>query len=182
MWWDQLKKFEDINERRITSNKIKWYFQKEYFSKKFYDKKMQELFELRLGSMTMTEYENNFLGLLKYVTFIKDEKVRIQRFLVELHHFIRKWFSMMSLEIWQSPSGRISTYIRKAREDNPCINLGRIIRRRNMIIGGRGSNLLSIETILIKIRKMSLLKMNLRKKTPWKNRKTTNLMLGVQRK
>jgi hypothetical protein len=38
---------------------------------------MQEFFEIRLGSMTMVEYENKFLGLLKYVGFIKDEKVNI---------------------------------------------------------------------------------------------------------
>jgi hypothetical protein len=36
---------------------------------------MQEFFELRLGSMTMEEYEKKFLGLLKYVGFINDEKV-----------------------------------------------------------------------------------------------------------
>jgi hypothetical protein len=41
---------------------------------------MQELFELRLGSMTMGEYENK-LGLLKYVGFIKDNKVNIHRLL-----------------------------------------------------------------------------------------------------
>jgi hypothetical protein len=35
------------------------------------------------------------------------------------------------------PSRRISTYMSKAREENPCINLGRIRRRRNIIIGGR---------------------------------------------
>jgi hypothetical protein len=40
---------------------------------------MQEFFELRLGSMTMEEYEKKFLGLLKYVRFIGDEKVKIQR-------------------------------------------------------------------------------------------------------
>jgi hypothetical protein len=37
------------------------------------DKKMQELFELRLGNMTMAEYEKKFLGLLKYVRFIGNE-------------------------------------------------------------------------------------------------------------
>jgi hypothetical protein len=31
--------------------------------------------------MTMVEYEKNFLGLLKYVRFIGDEKVKIQIFL-----------------------------------------------------------------------------------------------------
>jgi hypothetical protein len=38
---------------------------------------MQEFFELRLGSMTMEEYEKKFSGLLKYVRFINDEKVKI---------------------------------------------------------------------------------------------------------
>jgi hypothetical protein len=48
---------------------------------------MQYFFELSLGSMTMVEYENKFLGLLKYVGFIKDEKVKIQRFLSGIPSF-----------------------------------------------------------------------------------------------
>jgi hypothetical protein len=32
---------------------------------------MQELFELKLGSMTLEEYEKKFLELLRYVSFIK---------------------------------------------------------------------------------------------------------------
>jgi hypothetical protein len=50
----------------------------------FYEKKMHEFFELRLGRMTMAEYEKKFLGLLKYVRFIGDEKVKIQRFVIGL--------------------------------------------------------------------------------------------------
>ena len=42
---------------------------------------MQLFFALKLGNMTMQEYENKFLELLRYVNFIKDEKVKIQRFL-----------------------------------------------------------------------------------------------------
>jgi hypothetical protein len=34
---------------------------------------MNEFFELKLGSMTMDEYESRFLELLKYVDFIKDK-------------------------------------------------------------------------------------------------------------
>jgi hypothetical protein len=49
---------------------------------------MKELFELRLGSMTMEEYEN-FLGLMKYVGFIRDEKVKIQIFLSRLPSFYK---------------------------------------------------------------------------------------------
>jgi hypothetical protein len=43
--------------------------------------KMKEFFELKFGSMTMDEYEKIFLALLRYVDFIKDEKVNIQIFL-----------------------------------------------------------------------------------------------------
>jgi hypothetical protein len=51
--------------------------------------KMQELFKLKLGSMTMGEYENKSLGLLKYVGFIKDEKVNIQRFMSGIPSFYK---------------------------------------------------------------------------------------------
>jgi hypothetical protein len=50
---------------------------------------MKELFELTLGSMTMEEYEK-FLGLLKYVRFIGDEKVKIQRFLSGMPSFYKE--------------------------------------------------------------------------------------------
>jgi hypothetical protein len=42
---------------------------------------MKEFFELKLGNMTMDEYDRRFFELLKYVGFKKDEKVKIQRFL-----------------------------------------------------------------------------------------------------
>jgi hypothetical protein len=49
---------------------------------------MKEFFELKLGSMTIDEYEGRFLELLKYVSFIKDETVKIQRYLSGLSSFI----------------------------------------------------------------------------------------------
>ena len=45
---------------------------------------MEYLFDLKLGSMTMDSYEKKFLELFKYADFIKDEKVKIQRFLRSL--------------------------------------------------------------------------------------------------
>ena len=41
---------------------------------------MKELFELKLGSMKMDEYEKRFFEFLKYVDFIKDDKVKIHFF------------------------------------------------------------------------------------------------------
>jgi hypothetical protein len=40
--------------------------------------------------MTMEEYENKFMGLLKYVGFIKDEKLKVQRFLIGLPSFYKE--------------------------------------------------------------------------------------------
>ena len=48
---------------------------------------MKEFFEIKLGTMTMEEYEKWFFELLKYVDLIKDEKVKIQRFLSGLPSF-----------------------------------------------------------------------------------------------
>ena len=42
---------------------------------------MKEFFEIKLGIMTIGEYERRFFELLKYVSFIKDETVNIQRYL-----------------------------------------------------------------------------------------------------
>jgi hypothetical protein len=51
---------------------------------------MQDFFELRPGSANIEEYEKKFLGLLKYVVFIKDDKVKIQRFLSGLTLFYKE--------------------------------------------------------------------------------------------
>jgi hypothetical protein len=50
---------------------------------------MQEFFEIQLGSMVMGEYEKKFSGLLNYVGFIEDEKVKIHMFLSGLPSFYK---------------------------------------------------------------------------------------------
>jgi hypothetical protein len=42
---------------------------------------MQGFFDIKLGNMTTKEYGKKFLELLRYVDFIRDEKVKIHRFL-----------------------------------------------------------------------------------------------------
>ena len=81
IWCDELAQVKRINKSKITWKKFKKYFQQKYLSKHYYDKKMQEFFELKLANMTMEEYEKNFLELLRYVNYIKDEKSKIQGFL-----------------------------------------------------------------------------------------------------
>ena len=81
MCWDQLVQVQHIKEKNVTWRELRKHFENKYLTKKLYDKKMKDLFELKLGSMNIDEYERIFLDLLKYVPFIKDEIVKIQRYL-----------------------------------------------------------------------------------------------------
>jgi hypothetical protein len=79
---------QHIKEKNVTWNEFKKYFEKQYLTKRYYDKKMKEFFVLNLGSMTIDEYKIRFLELLKYVSFIKDEMVKIQRYFSGFPSFI----------------------------------------------------------------------------------------------
>jgi hypothetical protein len=79
---------QHIKEKSVTWRELKKYFENKYLNKRYYDKKMKEFFELKLGSMTIDEYERRFLDLLKYVSFIKDETIKIQCYLNGLPSFI----------------------------------------------------------------------------------------------
>jgi hypothetical protein len=88
LWQDQLVQVQHIREKNVTWKELKKHFEKKYLTKRYYGKNMKAFFELKLGSMTIDEYERIFLELLKYVSFIKDEIVKIQRYLSGLPSFI----------------------------------------------------------------------------------------------
>jgi hypothetical protein len=116
MWWDQLKQSKHLDEKKVSWRQFKGYFQEKYLSEHYYERKMKEFFELKLGSMTMDEYEKRFFELLKYVGFIKDEKVKIQRFM----------------------SGLPSFYSDKIQYDNPGTLEETIRREKNLYEQSRG--------------------------------------------
>ena len=63
IWWQDLKISQGLKE------------------KNYYERKTKEFYELRLGSMNMEELINKFLDLLRFVSYIKEEKVKVQRFM-----------------------------------------------------------------------------------------------------
>jgi hypothetical protein len=46
-----------ISEKDITWKEFKRYFEKKYLTKRYYDRNMKELFELKLGIMTIDAHE-----------------------------------------------------------------------------------------------------------------------------
>ena len=81
IWWEHLRQVKKINERKIVWKQFKKYFKQKYLSDRYYDDKIKEFHELRLGQQTMEEYAKKILELLRYVRYIKDENVKIQRFM-----------------------------------------------------------------------------------------------------
>jgi len=88
IWRDQLVKVKHIQENNGTWKEFNKHFKKKYLTKRYFYKKMKEFFEIKLGSMTIDEYERIFLELLKYDSFIKYETVKIHIYLSGLPSFI----------------------------------------------------------------------------------------------
>jgi hypothetical protein len=65
MWWDQLKKSKNLDEKGISWRKFKGYFQEKYLSENYYERNMKEFFELKLRTMTMDEYEKLFFDIVE---------------------------------------------------------------------------------------------------------------------
>jgi hypothetical protein len=103
MWWDKLVQVQHIKEKSFTWRELKKYFEKKYLTKRYYDNKMNKFFELKLGSMTIDEYERRFLQLLKYVSFIRDETIKIQRYLSGFTSFISEKMQYDEPGHWQRP-------------------------------------------------------------------------------
>jgi hypothetical protein len=57
IWWDQLVQVQHDRKKNVTWKEFKSNFEKKYLTNRYYDKNMKELFELKLGSMTIDEYE-----------------------------------------------------------------------------------------------------------------------------
>ena len=57
IWWEQLVQVQHVREKNVTWREFKKHFEKKYLTKRCYDRKMKESFELKLGSMTIDEYE-----------------------------------------------------------------------------------------------------------------------------
>jgi hypothetical protein len=81
IWWQDLKLAKGLKEKQMEWVDFKKYFKKQYLSKSYYERKTKEFYELQLGQMAMEDLINKFLELLRFVPYIWEDKVKIQRFL-----------------------------------------------------------------------------------------------------
>jgi hypothetical protein len=81
IWWEDLRNVKGVHVKDLSWKQFEKYFKKKYLLKKYFDGKTKEFYELKLGQLTIDEYINKFLELITYVPYIKDEKVKMQRFI-----------------------------------------------------------------------------------------------------
>ena len=81
MWsWKDIKRVKNMKEKYLTSIFFKKYFKIKFLSEQYYEERAKELYELKLGSMSMKELSKTFLILLRYVPYIIEKNLKIQRF------------------------------------------------------------------------------------------------------
>jgi hypothetical protein len=78
IWLEDLRNMKRIHEKDLSWQQCDKYFKKKYMSEKFFDGKTKEFYELKLGQLTIDEYINKFLELIRYVPYKKAEKVNMQ--------------------------------------------------------------------------------------------------------
>ena len=76
IWWEDLKNMKGVHEEDLSWKRFEKYFRKKYLSERYFDEKAKDFYELKLGQLTIEEYVNKFLDLLRYVPYIKVEKAK----------------------------------------------------------------------------------------------------------
>lgn len=81
IWWENLLEVKGIKERKANWDKLWKYVKEKYLSARYYDNKRKEFHELKLGYNSMEEHVQKVIELLRYVRYIKEERVKIQSLL-----------------------------------------------------------------------------------------------------
>jgi hypothetical protein len=81
IWWEDLSNVKVIHEKDFSWKQFEKYFKKKYMSEKYFHGKTKQLYEIKLGQLTIDEFINKFLEMIRYVPYIKDEKVNMQQFI-----------------------------------------------------------------------------------------------------
>lgn len=82
IWCEGLKNVKGLREQEFSWNKFEEYFKRKYLSEKYFHSKAKEFYELKLGHMTNNEYTTKSLEFLSYFPYLKEEKEKIQRYVI----------------------------------------------------------------------------------------------------
>ena len=78
IWWNYLKFVHHPSARKLIWKQFKNPSKEKYMSEWYYKRKIKEFHELKLWYMNMDDFSNKFIEMLRYVPYLKDEKIKIQ--------------------------------------------------------------------------------------------------------
>ena len=77
IWWEDVKIVRCIQEEDLTWSEIDQLLRKKYLSERYFDDRENNLYELKMGSITYVEYTSRILKLSRYVPYLTEEKTKI---------------------------------------------------------------------------------------------------------
>jgi hypothetical protein len=77
VWWQDLMLGKSLKEKWMDWSDFKKYFKKKYLFERYYERKTKECYEIRLSQMTMDDMINKFLESLRFVPYIREDKLKI---------------------------------------------------------------------------------------------------------
>ncbi|KAA3480724.1 Gag-Pol polyprotein [Gossypium australe] len=96
-WWNTLVSV--VPKERVTWEFFQTEFQKKYISQRFLNQKHKEFLELKQGRMTVTEYEREFVRLIKYAQeYVSTEEIMCKLFVDGLNKDIKLVVRILELE------------------------------------------------------------------------------------
>ena len=98
IWGEDVNNVRGIWEDYLNWSELQRLFRKNYLSKRYYDYGAKYFYELKMGSMTNEEYTSILLDMLRYVPYIKKEKLKIHRFISGLSVALKDGLSLMSVD------------------------------------------------------------------------------------
>jgi hypothetical protein len=78
IWWEDVRNVKGVLEKDLSWKKFEKYVKKKYLLENYFDGNTKELYKLKLGQLTIDEYINKFIEMMRYVPYIKDEKLNMQ--------------------------------------------------------------------------------------------------------
>ena len=115
IWWEHLLEVNRIKERKVDWDKVQKYFKDKYLSSWYYDNKRKEFYKIKLGNKNMEGHVQKFMELLRYVGYIKEERVKIQSILRGLSLNYRDRIEFSNIQTLEGTTRIVRHYYKQSK-------------------------------------------------------------------
>eukprot|EP00253_Pinus_taeda_P018699 PITA_18699 len=129
-----------VSEQNITWEKFQRYFKERYLTERFYDEKAREFHDVRLGQQTMDEFITRFTSLLRYVSYIREEKAKVQRFVSSLPMSMRERIEFENPKIMDEAIRKARICYKQSNEKGEILGKKWVDKKSSKLAGNTKGN------------------------------------------